>query len=125
MAMRIRVTGGVGDLARTQARNSSQAPKKFSTAVRRTERYTTGLVRSIARAKSGPHGAAYYKRITGEMLGPLTAEIGPEGIPKSDFVGAGYRNGGGNADLDQARGPAGDKLAEEARRVLGQLPWQP
>lgn len=120
---RIRVTHSIGGLARTQVRNGTQAPKKFSAAVRRSERYTTGLVRSIARAKSGLHGKTYYKRVTGEMLGPLTAEVGPAGIPKSEFVGAGYRNGGGNSDLDQARGPAGDRLAEEARRALGQLPW--
>lgn len=118
----IRVTGGVGDLARDQARTATQAPKKLRGAVRRTERYTTGLVRSIARAKSGPHGKAYYKRITGEMVGPLSAEVGPSGTPKTEFVGAGYRSGR-NTDLDTARKPAGDRLAEEARRALDGLPW--
>lgn len=118
----IRVTGGVGDLARDQARAAAQAPRKLRGAVRRTERYTTSLVRSIARAKSGPHGKAYYKRIGGEMIGPLSAEIGPEGIPKSEFVGAGFRHGE-NRDLDQARKPAGERLAEEARKALGELPW--
>lgn len=110
--MRVRVVGGVGDLARDLA----AAPPKFirsaSSTVRRNAVEGNKIAQRLSRQKAGPHGKNFYKRMTSEMTGPLTAEYGPEGSPKTEFVGVGFRSGE-NLDLPNSADLIGPKVADE------------
>lgn len=106
----INVRHGIGDLANDLAGIPVGFGARAPRVVRDDAAELTRLARRFAREKSGPHGKAYYKRITMEMTGPFSAEIGPKGIPKSDFVGAGFRHGL-NTDLPNAADIVGPKLA--------------
>lgn len=110
--LHVRITGGVGDLAGDLA----TAPPKFirsaSSAVRRNATEGNKIAQRLSREKAGPHGKNYYKRLTSEMTGPLTAEYGPEGDPKTEFVGVGFRSGE-NLDLPNSADLIGPKVADQ------------
>lgn len=106
--MRVRVIGGVGDLANDLAEIATSTRPRMRGVVRDGVRVGTQLARTYAREQAGPHGKDYYKRISGEMHGGLglfgntiSGEYGPTGIPKTDFVGAGFRHGI-NTDLPRS-----------------------
>ncbi len=119
----ITVTHSIGDLADDLRRNvgiaTSEPPKMAQRAVRRGEE----LAKGFAIAGAGPHGKLYYRRISSEMLTPLSGEYGPEGTPKSDFVGVGYRNGGPNMDLPNSADIVVLEMAEDAQRLFDRLFW--
>lgn len=81
--------------------------------------YGRDLAKALAKVESGPHGKNYYKRITGELTSPLEGEFGPS--PGGTPVGAGYRHGAGNRDLEKAAGPAERDLAQGVRRMVGRV----
>lgn len=119
----ITVSHSIGDLADDLARNVALAQSEPPMmALRAVERGKT-LARQFARAGAGRHGRDYYKRITAEMLTPLSGEYGPEGIPKSDFVGVGYRHGGPNMDLPNSADIVVVEMAEEAQRLYDRMFW--
>jgi hypothetical protein len=95
--MRVRVTTTLGDLVVTLAGASAKFKTEAPAVVKRNAEAGNRTAQRIARQKSGPHGSAYYKRLSAEMTGELTAEYGPHdgGTP----VGAGFRHGGPNMDL--------------------------
>lgn len=104
----IRVTHSIGDLSGDLLKIAGQTRPRMRGVVRDGVKVGTSLARGFAKEKSGPHGSRYYKRITGSMdrgLGlfgnTISGEFGPTGIPKSDFVGAGFRHGI-NTDLPRA-----------------------
>lgn len=99
-----------------------RAVKGFQQAVRRNVTAGNKLAQEYARAKAGPHGSAYWKRLSGEMTGPLTGEYGPEEYPKSEYVGVGFRHGV-NMDLPNSADVIGPKLAKDADAVLDGLFW--
>lgn len=119
----IRVTHDIDDLASDLAAIPVTFTKKASGVVRKNAKEGNTLARGFARAAAGPHGAAYYKRIGWEMTGPLSAEYGPEGIPKTDFVGVGFRNGGPNLDLPNSADIVGPKFAHDVGDVIDGLFW--
>lgn len=121
--MRVVVTHTIGDLTSDLASKPGEAERKSRSVVRKNVRAGNTLARKFARASAGPHGENYYKRIAAEMTGPLSGVFGPEGIPKTEFVGAGYRNGPPNRDLANAADIIGPKLAEDVRSLLGELFW--
>ncbi|MDF1603396.1 hypothetical protein [Nocardioides sp. YIM 152315] len=110
--MRVRVTHGIGDLANDLA----QIPVSFATRAPQVVEWNAQrgntIARRFAREKAGPHGKDWYKRLTSEMTGPLTAEYGPEGIPKTDFVGVGFRSGT-NLDLPNSADIVGPDFADD------------
>lgn len=103
------------------------APVKFArgaaVAVKKNVEGGTRKAKALARERGGPHGKNYYKRISGEMTGPMSGEYGPEGVPKSDFVGAGYRNSAPNLDLPNSADIIGPKFASDVRGVLDEVFW--
>lgn len=113
--MRIKVSHDIGDLADDLASIAKRVRPEMRGVVRDGVKVGTQLARGFAREKSGPHGKRYYKRITGQMYGggglfgnTISGEFGPEGVPRSEFVGAGFRHGV-NTDLPRAAdivGPA-------------------
>lgn len=120
--MRVSVTHTIADLERDLKRMPARARAGAAKVVRKNAVEGNRLARKIARSKAGPHGKDYYKRITAEMKSPTSWEYGPEGIPKSDFVGVGFRHGVNN-DLPQSADVIGPKFAKDALDMLDGLFW--
>jgi hypothetical protein len=119
--MRIRATntlaGLVADLSAAPAKFASEAPA----VVERNANKGNTIAQRFAREKSGPHGKNYYKRLSAEMTGNLTAEYGPHdgGTP----VGAGFRHGGVNMDLPNSADIIGPYFAEAVGELADRLFW--
>ena len=117
----LRVIHHIGDLADDLAKIPPTARRDMAETVKKNvdagERYAKGF----ARAASGPHGKAYYKRITSEMTGELSGEWGPHdgGTP----VGAGYRHGGVNTDLPRSADLVAPRFARDVERLADRWFW--
>ncbi|MGH3996680.1 MAG: hypothetical protein ACRDTJ_04375 [Pseudonocardiaceae bacterium] len=78
------------------------------------------LARAIAQSKAGPHGENYYKRISAEMTGQLSVEVGP-----SDLLGVRYTGVGGSAgagrDLDEALEAVAPEFHKDAADMMDDL----
>lgn len=117
----VRVTHGIDDLRSDLAGIPPRMYREGSKIVRKNTRAGNKIAQGFARAASGPHGALYYKRLTAEMVGPLEGEYGPHagGTP----VGAGYRHGPPNTDLEKSMDVIGPKLAKDVGDMLDGLFW--
>lgn len=98
----------IGDLSADLAKIAAQTHPRMRGVVRDGLKVGTQLARQFAKESAGPHGKNYYKRITSNMdrgLGlfgnTISGEYGPEGTPKTEFVGAGFRHGI-NTDLPRS-----------------------
>lgn len=100
-----------------------QAPRDMHRVVEHNVNRGHALAQSIARKRSGPHGQMYYKRVTKEMLGPLSGEYGPTGDVVGNAVGAGWRNGPGNTDLEKSLDVIGPNFAQMMRTATGRWSW--
>lgn len=120
--MSIRVRHTLDDLAADMAQVPVKLAVEAPRVVGRAAREGNAIARGFARSGAGKHGKSYYKRLTSEMTGPLSAEYGPEGIPKSDFVGIGFRSGV-NLDLPRSADIEGPKFADAAGDMLEGLFW--
>lgn len=121
--MRVIVTHDIDDLANDLAGIPTKVARQAPGIVRRHVREGTALARSYARAASGPHGKNYYKRITGEMIGPTSGEYGPTGVVAGNAVGGGWRNGPGNTDLPRSADIIGPKFADAIGDMVDGLFW--
>lgn len=121
--MRVNVRHTIGDLARDMGGISARAEADLGAVVRRNVYQGNRLAQRLSREKAGPHGTAFYKRMQPEMTGPLTGEYGPVGIPKSEFVGVGFRHGGTNTDLPRSADVQGPKMAADVRDLLDRWFW--
>lgn len=88
--------------------------------------------RRIARAASGPHGSNYYKRITWDRSasafagfggGEITGEYGPTGDVVGNAVGAGWRHGPPNTDLEQSLDIIRPQFHRRVDAMLDSLFW--
>ena len=97
--MRVIVHNDLSDLAGDMAAIPSKFRAKAPGVVRKNVSAGNKIAQGIAKAKSGPHGKAYWKRLTWESAG-LQGEYGPHdgGTP----VGGGWRHSAGNHDLAQS-----------------------
>lgn len=107
------------DLRNMPAKEAVALPKIVKANVTRGNK----LAQNFSRERSGPHGKAFHKRMSGEMTGPTSGEYGPEGAPKTNFVGAGFRNSAPNMDLPDSADIIGPKLAKDVRDMLDRLFW--
>lgn len=128
--MRIKVTHGLHDLAADMRQIPRMASRDAREAVRAGAVAGNRDARRRARAAAGPHGEHFYKRIKADRPAPngsgpagWSAEYGPTGTPKTEFVGAGFRNGGGNDDLDGSRDLAAMTVADHIRRAMNGWFW--
>lgn len=120
--MRVHVKyDGLKDLQRDLEKGAPTLVREGRKLVAKKVREGSGAARRIAREKSGPHGKAYYKRITSDMTGPMTGEWGPHdgGTP----VGAGWRNGPGNTDLPQSADIIVPQFQKDAADLVASLFW--
>lgn len=120
---RIVVRHGIGDLANDLAAIPAEALPKFSATVRRSTEQGTAIARNLARQAAGPHGKNYYKRISGELVSPLAGEYGPEGDVVGNAVGAGWRGGVVNTDLEKSQDVIGPKFADAIGDDVDGLFW--
>lgn len=112
--MGARFRHSVGDLEADFLASSRGFKAPASRAVQQTARTGYGTARRLSKSLSGDHGKRFYKRITLERITPLEYEYGPEGVPKSEFVGVGYRSGSGGMEMAQSS----DGLLNELERRL-------
>lgn len=118
---RVRVTHTIGNLASDMTKIATTTKPKMAKVVRRNVEQGNRLARTFAKERSGIHGKNYFKRITGEMTGPLEGEYGPHdgGVP----VGAGYRHGPPNTDLERSLDIQGPKFAKDVSDEADGLFW--
>lgn len=120
--MRVRVIHGIDDLASDIASIGARAPGVMKASGNRSAKYGLATAKRLAREKAGIHGIHYWKRITLEARGPLSWEYGPEGIPKTNFVGVGFRHGV-NTDLPQSADVMGPKAAKDVLDAVDGMFW--
>lgn len=112
------LTDLAADLARIPGKLNREAPK----VLRRSATQGNKVAQGFAKERSGPHGKRFYKRMNAELTSPRTAEFGPDGTPKTEFVGAGYRNGV-NLDLLDAADIIGPVFADAVGEMAEDLFW--
>ena len=118
--MHVRLTHDIDKLAAKYAAAPAEFLAQAHGVVERHVNEGNRIAQRLARERSGPHGANYWKRLSGEMTGALEGEYGPHdgGTP----VGAGFRTDGPNLDLPNSADLIGPKLADAlgdlAERVL-------
>lgn len=121
--MRVVVRHQIGVLAANMASMRPQFRTEATRIVRANAEKGNELAKEFAKERSGPHGLHYHKRLHAEMLTATSAEFGPDGVPKSEFVGAGYRTVGVNMDLLDAADIIGPKFADDVIDAADRLFW--
>ncbi|MCD4535645.1 hypothetical protein LRP67_16250 [Nocardioides sp. cx-169] len=121
--MSVRVEHSIGDLAKDMANIARKAKPDMARVVKRNTREGNTLARKFARASSGPHGLNYFKRITHEMIDPLTGEYGPHGDVAGNAVGGGWRHGPPNNDLPKSADIIGPKFGNDIQDLPGKWFW--
>jgi hypothetical protein len=121
--MRVKVTHSIDDLANDALSIATKTRASMAMVVKRDTIEGRKLAQSAARAKSGPHGRNYYKRITDEMLSPLVGEFGPHGDVVGNAVGAEWRGAPANNDLPQTADVIGPKFARDIADAADGLFW--
>ena len=121
--MRVRVEHDLGRMVADYSSMPGQVLRDGNKTVRRNIREGNALARGYARASSGPHGKNYFKRLSAEMTGPLEGEYGPEGNVVENAVGAGWRGGPENTDLENSLDVIGPKFLKAVDEMVDGLPW--
>lgn len=122
VVVRVSVRHTVDRLADKYEKVPAQALVGMNRIVRDNVDFGRDLAKALAREAAGPHGQAYYKRISSEMTGLLEGEYGPTGSPKTEFVGVGFRSGI-NTDLPQSADRVGPAAAADVQRLITRLYW--
>lgn len=117
----IRVTNKLDDLRYDMTAIKVGAETQFPGVVARYARMGNNAAQRFARQRSGPHGLNYWKRITAEARTPLSWEYGPEGDVVDNAVGAGWRNGPANTDLERSMDVVGPKFADAVGKTAERL----
>ena len=76
---RVRVRHRIDRLAEQYADIPVKAAEQMPRIVMDNAKFGRDLAKALARAKAGPHGKAYYKRINAERTGMLTGPLSPAG----------------------------------------------
>jgi len=128
---RVRVVHGIDDLEGDMVSIAKRARPDMVKTVREGLKVGNSIARDNAKRSGGPHGKRFYKRYSWEMHGVvafggtagISGEYGPEGIPKSEFVGAGYRNNGPNLDLPNSADQIAPAFYGEVKRLPEKWFW--
>jgi hypothetical protein len=122
--MRISVSGieGIADLADDLKLIPRTARLRGNALVLKHAEIGNDIARGIAKKAAGKHGKNYFKRLSAERTGAWQAEFGPEGPPKTDYVGV---SGGEGAmrDLEKAADRVAPRFARDAGKMLDSLFW--
>ena len=118
----VRVTHGIDELVRDCRLIPRTMRVRGKAVVRKNVELGTIQAQRIAKAAAGDHGKNYWKRISGEMTGALEGEYGPEGPPKSDYVGV-DGSAGAMRDLVKSAQRQGPQFARDVSRMVDGLFW--
>lgn len=121
--MQVRVTDSMGDFAADIAKVPVKARPRMTKVVDKNTKQGNKVAQGLAKSRAGRHGANYWKRLTAEMVGPLTGEYGPHGDVAGNAVGAGWRHGPANTDLAKSADLQGPRLASDAGKIFNGLFW--
>lgn len=78
------------------------------------------LARAIGKKKAGPHGSNFFKRISAEMLTPLSVEVGPSALLGERYTGVGAP-GGPERDLKEALAKVAPEFAKDVADLRDRL----
>lgn len=117
----IRVANDLSDLARDTAAIAVGGRAAMVPVVARYGQMGNNAAQRFARQRSGPHGKNYFKRLSAEMRTPLSWEYGPEGDVVENAVGAGWRNGPANTDLERSMDYVGPRFADAVGKTAERL----
>jgi hypothetical protein len=122
--MRIKVSGieGISDLADDLEQSPRTARLRGDALVMKHAEIGNSIAQGIARKAAGKHGKNYYKRLSAERTGTWQAEFGPEGPPKTDYVGV-SGTAGAMRDLEKAAERVAPRFARDAGKLLDSLFW--
>lgn len=125
--MRVTARHSLGDLTRDIEEIAVETRPAMRVVVRDGLKVGTSLARDNAKLSAGPHGKNYYKRISSDMNrggglfgNTISGEYGPTGIPKTDFVGVGFRHGH-NTDLARSADIVGPAFLRSTDDAVGAL----
>lgn len=125
--MRLRATHTIDKLAVDLEEIAVKTRPAMAGVVRDGLKVGTALARTYAKESAGPHGKAYYKRITSSMNrggglfgNTISGEYGPTGTPKTEFIGAGFRNGH-NTDLPRSADIVGPSFVRSVDDAVADL----
>ena len=121
MRVTVRRSGnGISSIVRDLEATPGKIQSQGGALVHRNGERLNRLARNIARAKAGPHGANYFKRISAEMTGPLSVEVGPSPLQGERYVGVDAPGGPGR-DLDEALAKVRPKFYDDASDLMDRL----
>lgn len=119
----IRVQHTIDPLLGDMTRITRTAKADMAVVVKRNVRQGRIEAQKIAQAKAGPHGKNYHKRITDEMVDPLTGVYGPTGTVVENAVGASWRGGPSNVDLAESADIQGPRFAKDVADLPDKWFW--
>lgn len=117
--MGIRFEHNLGDLTSDLRTIATTTQARMVKVVHKNVKLGERIARRLARESSGPHGLNYYKRITGDMTGPLEGEYGPR---SGNMIGGGWRHGE-NTDLPRSADQVGPRFAKTVQDEVDDLFW--
>jgi len=112
----------LGGLSSDMARIPPTMVRKGSAVVRKNVRLGKNTTQRIVKSQAGPHGKFAYKRIDSGMTGALEGDYGWTG-DADNIVGAGWRHGAGNTDLEKSQDVVGPKFAKDVSDMVDGLFW--
>ena len=128
--MQVRVTGGVGDLARDCRKVAVGARRDMVGVVREGIKTGNVVARDFARESSGSHGVHYPKAFSSEMklfgaLGLIAGEYGPDSSKPQGGMSfeRGSRNQPAHNDLAKSADLIGPAFRGEVRRMVDGWFW--
>lgn len=123
--MRVRVVGGVGDLAADLRNITVVSARDMADTVKTNAESGQRLARGFAKSSAGAHGKHYPKSITTEALGPMKWEYGPDAsMPQGGMsFEFGSRNQPPHLDLARSADIVGPRFAREVGRLPDRWFW--
>lgn len=125
--MRIRAEHSIGDLTADLTKASKETGPQMRGVVRDGLKIGTNLAKGFAKRDAGPHGQDFYKRITSQMNrdgglfgNTISGEYGPTGVPRTEFIGVGFRHGG-NTDLPRSADIVGPSFLRSVDDEVGDI----
>lgn len=117
----LRVLKTTDDLAEDLRSIAARAKSDLAGVAQRGVKFGETTEKRLAKERSGPHGKFYWKRISSEMLTPLSGEWGAHG--GGTPVGAGFRNGPPNMDSANSADITVERVAGDVSALADRYFW--
>lgn len=123
--MRVRVIGGVGDLAADLAHIATVSRIDMGDTVKTNANSGVRLAKGFAKSSAGAHGKHYPNAMSAEARGPLTWEYGPDSAKPQGGMSFefGSRNQPPHLDLARSADIVGPRFANDVSRLPSRWFW--